>query len=481
MAVTELEPAANSFAEQTGKRKINKSVLPVPPNEKFAEQSVLGSILIDSSYFEQIAGMLKPEDFYYERHALIFEAMLGLYSDHQPVDVLTLKVALERKGNLEPSGGVEYLVNIVEEIPDITNIQYYAKIVIDCSLMRQLIKCSQKIQNMVLKNEHEKVEKILSDSQQLIYELGTKFQRGNELVLVKEPAHEAFTHIEELYNNPDKSSMTGIPTGFYDLDNMTSGLQRSDLVVIAGRPSMGKTALAMNIAENAAIMHSFKVAIFSLEMPALQLSMRTLSSLSGIDSKKIREGTLGDGEEGQANWRRLSGALNQLSEAPIYIDATPGVSPLEISARSRRMKREIGLDMVIVDYLQLLQTGGNEANRATELANITRELKFLAKELDVPIIALSQLNREVEKRPNKRPLMSDLRESGAIEQDADVIIFIYRDDMYDSESREANTAELVIAKHRNGETGKVMLAFVKNCTRFDSLSTSAGPEGDFHA
>ena len=446
--------------------------LPIPPHQIPAEQAVLGAIMMDNEQFEKVSGLLSVEDFYHQNHRLIYDAMLNLFSERQNVDLTTLPYKLERMGELENVGGVPYLASIQLETPHAVNTESYAKIVVDCSLLRRLLKSSQRIQQMVYNRDDTAVEKVLSDAQQLVYELGREFDRGDGLTHVKESANSAFTRIEELYNDPTLSSITGISSGFIDLDKLTSGFQRSDLVIIAGRPSMGKTALAMNVAEHAAIVDKMKVAVFSLEMPAIQLTMRSLSSLSSINSKLIREGKLGDGREGEQNWEQLSNALNILNDTPIYIDATPGISPLEISARSRRMKREIGLDLIIVDYLQLLQMKDNESNRATELSNITRELKFLAKELEVPVIALSQLNRGVEQRPNKRPLMSDLRESGAIEQDADLIIFIYRDEVYKKDTEDYGLAEIIVAKHRNGDIGDVTLRFMREFTRFDNYSRS---------
>ena len=310
----------------------------------------------------------------------------------------------------------------------------------------------------------------------MLFSLDKTVQHGNDPIHIRQPALEAFNRIEYLYKNQKNGgNITGIASGFHDLDDVTSGFQRSDLIIIAGRPSMGKTALAMNVAEHAVIVNQQRVLIFSLEMPAIQLAMRSLSSVSSVDSKSIREGNFGTGAEAEQNWTNVAGALEILSKAPLYIDATPGISPLDIVSRARRIKRDLGgLDLVIVDYLQLMQMKDNVSNRATELANITRELKFLAKDLDIPVIALSQLNREVEQRPNKRPLMADLRESGAIEQDADLILFVYRDEMYKPNTKDKGLAEVNIAKHRNGETKTIRLVFVKQFTRFDNYADSTG-------
>ena len=449
------------------------SSLPIPPHQIDAERSVLGALLISNDQFEKVIELLAVDDFYQHKNRVIFESMSNLYRQREKVDLITMKDFLERTGELENIGGINYLAQIAHETPHSINADSYARIIRDCSILRQLLKSSQMIQNIVYSREDAPVDDIMSRVQHMIFELGKQHDKNAALIHIKDPANDAFRRIESLYNDPNQSNITGIPTGFADLDDMTSGFQRSDLVIIAGRPSMGKTALAMNIAEFAAIEEKLKVAIFSLEMPAIQLSMRSLSSLSSVNSNQIRKGALGEGHEGMANWERLSHALNLLSEAPIYIDATPGISPLQISSISRRMKREQGLDLIVVDYLQLLQMKDDSSNRATELSNITRELKFLAKELDVPVIALSQLNREVEGRPNKRPLMSDLRESGAIEQDADLILFVYRDEMYTPDSKDYGTAEIIIAKHRNGDTGMVKLCFMKEFTRFENLADSS--------
>ena len=457
---------------RTSSDSSNIKYLKTPPQQIDAERSVLGAILISDDQFEKVIGLLSSEDFYQNRHRLIFDSMVSLYNQRIKIDLLTMKDFLERTGDLEEIGGIIYLAEIADETPHSLNADAYAQIVHDCAVLRQLLKSSQDIQRTVYERESESVEEIMSKVQQMIFNLGKKYDKNAALLHIKDAALDAFKRIEELFNNPNKSNITGIPSGFADLDDLTAGFQQSDLVIIAGRPSMGKTALAMNIAENAAIQENLKVAVFSLEMPALHLSMRSLSSLSGVNAADIRKGTLGDGRDGEQSWERLSHALNLLNEAQIYIDATPGISPLQISAISRRMYQEKGLDLIIVDYLQLLQMKDDHSNRATELANITRELKFLAKELEVPIIALSQLNRDVESRPNKRPIMADLRESGAIEQDADVIIFIYRDEVYKFDSDDYGTAEIIVAKHRNGDTGTIKLCFMKECTRFENLSDS---------
>ena len=451
---------------------INTHSLPVIPQQIDAERSVLGALLISNDQFERVVEFLAKDDFYHHKHRLIYDAMSNLYERREKIDLITMKDHLEKIGELDNIGGVNYLAEIAHETPYSINAESYARIVRDCSILRRLLGCTKEIQEMVYSRGEATVDDILSKVQQKVYELGNKYDKNPSLVHIKNSAIDAFKNIEELYKNGGNSGITGIPSGFIDLDKKTSGFQRSDLIIIAGRPSMGKTALAMNIAENAAIEEKLNVVVFSLEMTALQLSMRSLSSLSSINTGIIRSGALGDGQEGVENWTKLDHALSLLDKAPIYIDSTPGISPLQITAISRRMQRDVGIDLIIIDYLQLLQMKDNESNRATELSNITRELKFLAKELDVPVIALSQLNRSVESRPNKRPLMSDLRESGAIEQDADLILFIYRDEVYDKTSKHVGIAEVNVAKHRNGEIGPVKLCFMGEYTRFENYVDS---------
>ena len=438
-----------------------------PPNNRYAEQALLGSILIDNNQFEKIAGYLSQEDFYQQRHQVIFAAIVRLFKNSENVDLVTMRTALDQTDDLGNAGGVEYLLELANETPYAGNTESYAKIIRECSVLRQLLAGTRQIQHLVYNAGESPAAEVLSKSQHLIYQIDQEGRSNTGLLHVKQSAGEAFNKIEELFNSPRSSHITGIETGFIALDHITSGFQRSDLIIIAGRPSMGKTALALNVAEHAAIKGKLRVAIFSLEMSSLSLAMRSLSSLSSIDSKRIREGEFGTGDQADVNWRRLGTAYDMLNDAEIYIDDTSGISPLEISARSRRMARETGgLDMIIVDYLQLLQMQSKDINRVTEIANITRELKFLAKELDIPVVVLSQLSRAAENRT--RPKMADLRDSGAIEQDADVILFIYRDEVYNSDSKDKGQAEIIVAKHRNGETGTIKLMFMKECTRFEN-------------
>ncbi len=438
-----------------------------PRNNRYAEQALLGAILIDNTQFEKIAGFLKPEDFYLQKHQAIYSTYINLFSNLENVDLVTTRTALEKSGDLAKAGGIEYLLELANETPYAGNIKSYANIVYECSIFRKLLRCTRQIQDMISNAGDSPAKEVLSRSQHLIYEIDQDERSNVGLVHVKESTAEAFSKIEELVSNPAKDGITGLPSGFIKLDRKTLGFQPSDLIIVAGRPSMGKTAFALNIAENTAVYGKKRVAIFSLEMSSVSLSNRFLSSLSAINSKSIREGNFGEGEQAEVNWQRLAWAYDRLNEAEIYIDDASGISPIEISARARRMQREKGgLDLVIVDYLQLLQMQSKEANRVTEVANITRELKSLAKELNIPVIALSQLSRAAETRT--RPKMADLRESGAIEQDADLVLFIYRDEVYDPNSKDQGKAEIILSKHRNGETGTVELMFMKECTRFEN-------------
>ena len=448
---------------------------PTPPNNKYAEQALLGGILIDDSQFEKITGFLSPDDFFQQRHRLIFDAFKKLYSNSENFDVVTIRSSLEQSGHLEEAGGVEYLIELARETPYAGHTESYANLIHECAVLRRILKGAQQIQKLVYDAGELPAEDILSKSQHLIYKIGENEKSIAGLQHVKESASEALTRIEDLFNDPNRGSITGVASGFDRLDSLTSGFQKSDLIIIAGRPGMGKTALALNIAEHAAIQGKCRVAIFSMEMSAVSLATRSLSSLSSIDSARIRDGNFGEGNQADVNWRRLSAAFDMLNEAEIYIDDTSGISPLDISARARKMARETGgLDLVIVDYLQLLQMESKENSRVTEVANITRVLKFLAKDLEIPVIVLSQLSRAVETRTSgkKRPVMSDLRESGAIEQDADLILFIYRDEVYEQDSKDSGLAEINVAKHRNGDLGTFKLMFMKECTRFENLSAA---------
>ena len=375
---------------------------------------------------------------------------------------MTVSEWLDKSGELSQSGGLEYLATLANNTPSASNITAYVEIVRERSVMRQLIGVANDIASSAYNPEGRSAVQMLDRAEKTIFEISEKGDRRGGFQPMKSLLTAAVDRIDMLYRLD--SNVTGVSTGFEDVDEMTSGLQPSDLIILAGRPSMGKTSLAMNIAENAAVGDKIPVAIFSMEMPGEQLAMRMMASLGRINAHKVRTGKLDDDD-----WPRLTSAINMLAEAPIYIDDTPALNPMELRTRARRLHREHGLGLIIVDYLQLMQTSENNENRATEISNITRALKGLAKELSIPMVALSQLNRSLEQRPNKRPVMSDLRESGAIEQDADVIVFIYRDEVYNEESVDKGTAEIIIGKQRNGPTGTVRLTFLGEYTRFENF------------
>ncbi len=446
--------------------------LPVPPNDEFAEQAILGAIIVEDEQVDTVFAKLNANDFYAPRHRKIFEVMQNLYEEQKPINVVGIRSRMIETGDFEAFGGLAYLAKLADSTPYSAKIESHIEIVKERSVLRAMLKSAREIQEIVYSRGDQLVSDLLSVAQQKFIRLSNQFDRGTGLNPLGDAVEEVFSKIEEMYSNPSMDNFTGVPSGFADLDRKTFGFQGSDLIIIAGRPSMGKTALAMNIAEHVAIVRKKKVAVFSLEMSELQLARRCLSSVSGVAYDRIRTGNLGDGRDGDNFWELVAHALDVLSAASIYIDSTPGISPLDIIAKARRMHREQGLDLVIVDYLQLLQMKDNDSNRAIELANITRALKVLAQELDIPVIALSQLNRSVESRANKRPLMADLKDSGAIEQDADLIIFVYREEMYDEDTDDQNLAELIISKHRNGETGKVELFFMKECARFQNSAPS---------
>ena len=437
--------------------------LKMPPHSIDAEQSILGGLMIDNATWDQVADLIAEEDFYRRDHRLIFKAIATLAEESQPFDPVTLKGWLDKHNELADAGGLAYLGKLSNYTPSAANIKAYAKIVREKSVLRQLIRVSTDIANSAYNPEGRDSAELLDHAEQRVFDIAEQGARtGSGYTNIKTLLVKAVDRIDNLYQNP--SAYTGVPTGFNDFDEKTSGLQNSDLIIIAGRPSMGKTTFAMNIVENAAIKNRSAVAVFSMEMPGEQLVMRMLSSLGRIDQHKIRSGKLDD-----ADWPRLTSAVGILNEAPIYIDDTPSMNPMEIRARSRRIMREHGsLGLIVIDYLQLMQTAGSKENRATEISEISRSLKGLAKELNVPVIALSQLNRSLEQRPNKRPVMSDLRESGAIEQDADVITFIYRDEVYNEDSPDKGTAEIIIGKQRNGPIGMSRLTFIGKYTKFEN-------------
>ncbi len=436
----------------------------VPPHSVEAEQAVLGGLMLDNQSWDSVADRLTVEDFYRRDHQLVFKAIAALATAGKPYDVVTVAEWLGQTETLEDAGGVPYLAGLVDSTPTAANILAYADIVRENAVLRKLIEVGTDIAQSAYRTEGRSSQELLEAAEREVYaiaEHGARARKGH--VALKDVLAGVVERIQILYERDEP--ITGLPTGFDDLDDMTSGLQGGDLIIVAGRPSMGKTTFAMNIGENVAIRTHKPVLVFSMEMPDEQLALRMMSSLGRIDQKDLRTGKLSD-----EDWPRLTSAVVMLSEAPVYIDDTPALSPTEVRARARRLKRKEGLGLVIVDYLQLMQVPGNSENRATEISEISRGLKALAKELSVPVIALSQLNRSLEQRPNKRPVMSDLRESGAIEQDADIIMFIYRDEVYDKESPDKGIAEIIIAKHRNGPIGTVRLTFQGQHTRFDNFA-----------
>ncbi|CAK0779248.1 replicative DNA helicase [Gammaproteobacteria bacterium] len=437
--------------------------LRIPPHSQEAEQSVLGGLMLDNAAWDQVADQVVEDDFYRRDHRLIFRAVASLADKGSPFDVVTLSEWLESRGELSNAGGLAYLATLAKDTPSAANIRAYANIVRERAVLRSLIRVGTDIAGAAYNPEGRDAAELLDFAEQRVFEIaerGARNRRGFQSI--RDLSVKVIDRIDVLYNQDNP--ITGVPTGYSDFDEMTSGLQPSDLVIVAGRPSMGKTSYAMNIAEHAAIKGKKVVAVFSMEMPGEQLAMRMISSLGRIDQHRIRTGKLDDDD-----WPRLTSAVGILAESSLFIDDTPALTPTELRARCRRLKRERGLDLVLIDYLQLMQVPGNKENRATEISEISRGLKALAKELRVPVVALSQLNRSLEQRPNKRPVMSDLRESGAIEQDADLIVFIYRDEVYNEDSPDKGIAEIIIGKQRNGPIGTVRLTFLGKYTRFENF------------
>ncbi len=435
----------------------------IPPYNLEAEQSVLGAMLLDKDAVSTAAEILKKEDFYRENHREIFEAIMSLFDQAQPIDIITVSEKLNLKDVLESVGGLDYLSYIVNQVPTTANTRYYSKIVEEKSVLRKLIKASSEIMNLSY-HANEEVASILDIAEKSVFDILQK--RNLQGVLpVKDVLIDAFNRLEEIYNN--KGAITGLPTGFLDLDNKTAGLQKSDLILIAARPAMGKTAFAMNIGQYVAIKKKVPVAIFSLEMSAEQLVNRLMCSEAMVDNQKMKTGKLEDDD-----WKKFARAMGPMSEAPIFIDDTPGITATDIRAKCRRLKLEKGLGLIIIDYLQLVEGRGRRENRQQEITDISRSLKILAKEIDVPVITLSQLSRAPEQRADHRPILSDLRESGAIEQDADLVMFLYRDDYYDPDSEKKNIAEVIIAKSRHGSTGSIELGWMGEFTKFVNLKYS---------
>ena len=441
--------------------------LKLPPHSVEAEQSILGGLLLDNEAADRIGDLVYEEDFYSEAHRLIYRHVLALTGDGKPVDVVTLSEALGSVQKLDYVGGLAYLGALVANVPSSANIRHYAQIVRERSILRQLAATAGEIADSAYNPMGRNARSVLDEAEAKVLHIAEQGGRGQRTYTpLKDLLVSAVDRIETLYNRDNPSDVTGVATGFADLDKETAGLQPGDLIIVAGRPSMGKTALALNIGEHVAIDLKLPVVVFSMEMGASQLAMRMIGSVGRLDQHKLRTGRLAPDD-----WERLSSALGRLSEAPMLIDETPALNAIEVRSRARRLQKQYGqLGLVIVDYLQLMAAQSQGENRATEISEISRSLKALAKELKVPVMALSQLNRSLEQRPNKRPVMSDLRESGAIEQDADVILFIYRDEVYNEDTQDKGVAEIIIGKQRNGPTGTIRLTFLGENTRFESFA-----------
>jgi len=436
--------------------------LKMPPNSIEAEQSLLGGLMLDNAAWDKVADLIVASDFYRKDHRLIFAGIAELAETSNPCDVVTLSELLDNRDELEASGGLEYLAMLSNETPGAANVRAYARILRERSTLRSLISAGNQISGSAFATDGRSASDLVDEAERLVFEIAEKGARGQVgFRHLKSILPDAVDRIDLLHQSGGE--ITGIPTGYTEFDKLTAGLQSGELIVIAGRPSMGKSALAVNIAENAAIGAKVPTAIFSMEMPSQQLAFRMISSLGRVDQTHLRTGKFPD-----EDWSRINTAVQLMSDAPIFIDDSASLSPTEIRARARRLKREHGLGLIVVDYLQLMQVHGSKENRATEISEISRSLKALAKELELPIIALSQLNRSVEQRTDKRPVMSDLRESGAIEQDADLIVFIYREEVYNQDTPRKGIADICIAKQRNGPIGDFPLPFVGRFTKFEN-------------
>ena len=444
--------------------------LRLPPHSAEAEAAVLGGLLIDNAAWDRIGDLLRGSDFYRAEHRLIYEAITRLVEQSRPADVVTVFENLQSLGRAEEVGGLPYLNALAQETPSAANIRRYGEIVRDRAVLRQLVSVSDEIATTALSPEGKDTRQVLDEAETKIFRIAEEGMRGAQGT----PAFDQLVktvvkRIDELATNPNPSDVTGIPSGFVDLDQKTAGMHGGDLIIVAGRPSMGKTSFALNIGEYVAVDQGLPIAVFSMEMGAEQLAVRMLCSVGRIDAQRVRTGRLLE-----EDWDRLTYAVKRLEGVQVHIDETPGLNPLELRSRARRLARQSGgLKLIIVDYIQLISGTSNNENRTTEISEITRSLKALAKELNCPVIALSQLNRTVEQRTDKRPVMSDLRESGAIEQDADVILFIYRDEVYRNDSPDKGVAEIIIGKQRNGPTGLVRLTFLGQFTKFDNHAPPA--------
>ena len=437
----------------------------LPPQNIEAEQSVLGSILIDRDAIVRVAGFLHAEDFYREAHRTVYQAAVDLFERREPADFVLLCDELERRGRLEQVGGPAYLTSLINLVPTAVNVEYYGHVVERCAILRRLITAGGQIAGVAYDLQHD-AEQAVDKAEQILFAL-TQRRRAREFIPIAEVLEHYFDQIDYIHQH--RGQTFGVPTGFTRLDELTGGLQRSDLIVLAARPGMGKTSFALNMATHAALKNNIPVGIFSLEMSKDQLVQRLICSQAGIDSHRLRTGFIEESE-----WAKIAQAIGELSEAPIYIDDTPGISVMELRTKARRLQAEHDLGFVIVDYLQLMQ-GRRTENRVQEVSDISRSLKELARELNIPVVAASQLNRSVEQRPNNRPQLSDLRESGSIEQDADIVMFIYREELRDPETTRRGVADIIVAKHRNGPTADIELAFLAQQTRFANLETRYSP------
>ncbi|ACT50674.1 MULTISPECIES: replicative DNA helicase [Methylovorus] len=441
--------------------------LKLPPHSVEAEQSVLGGLLLENEAIDRIADLLGPADFYRHDHRLIFEHIARLIERNKPADIVTVAESLENSAELSGVGGIAYLGALAQNTPTAANIRRYAEIVHERAVMRKLVEVGSGIAESAYNPQGRDAQQLLDEAEAKIFQIAEGGRKTSQGFLdMKTILPKVADRIDYLYQRENQGGVTGVPTGFSDLDERTSGFQPGDLIIVAGRPSMGKTAFSLNIAENVALETKLPVAVFSMEMAATQLAARMIGSVGRLDQHRMRNGNLED-----EDWVRLTTALGKLNDAPVFIDEGAGLSSFEVRARARRLHRQTGkLGLIVVDYLQLMTgaAGRQSENRATEISEISRSLKALAKELDVPVVALSQLNRGLEQRTDKRPVMSDLRESGAIEQDADLILFIYRDEVYNPDSQDKGTAEIIIAKQRNGPIGRVRLTFMGQFTRFEN-------------
>jgi len=442
-------------------------LIKLPPHSVEAEQSVLGGLLLENAAWDRIADLISEADFYRADHRLIYRHISKLIGNTRPADVITVAESLDSTKDLQSAGGIPYLSALATNTPSAANIRRYAEIVRDRAILRQLAEVATEISDTAYNPMGRDANQVLDEAESKVFEIAEQGARGKQGFQEMPPLlTQVVERIDMLYNRENPNDITGVPSGFADLDRMTSGLQPGDLVIVAGRPSMGKTSLAMNVAEHVALEAGLPVGIFSMEMASTQLVMRMLGSVGKLDQHKLRTGRLQD-----EDWQRLTHAVGRLNEAPIHIDETAALNPLELRARARRLHRQYkSLGLIVVDYLQLMSASSSGENRATELSEISRGMKALAKELNCPVMALSQLNRSLEQRPNKRPVMSDLRESGAIEQDADLILFIYRDEVYNPETSDKGISEVIIGKQRNGPIGTVRLAFLGEYTRFENLA-----------